>query len=167
MASKAIRSESPGPVIVCLDDEHDIASLVQCGSAHARLADRSLFLVFLIVLPPQRPLATLSEEEKQRANTLLDLAADRAAAFGVETTEEIWITRSRSDAVQQMAEEFQASAVIVGWHGAGPFGLFDAGRTLLDAVGCPVIMVGLGTGRRAVSSWPPSWLSESLQETGR
>ena len=155
---------SSGPVIVCLDDEHDVASLVRCGSALARLSEAQLCLAFLLVLPAQRPLGVLSEEEERRANILLDVAAEHAAACGVVVTEEIWAVRNRTEAIQQMAEDMKASAVIVGWHGSGPFGLFDAGRTLLKAIPCPVIMVGWRTGRRPQASWPPSWLSELLLE---
>ena len=80
---------SSGPVIVCLDDEHDVASLVRCGSALARLSEAQLCLAFLLVLPAQRPLGVLSEEEERRANILLDVAAEHAAACGVVVTEEI------------------------------------------------------------------------------
>ena len=149
-----------GPVVVCLEPGHDLAPLVQCGTAMALLLNVSLYLALVLVLPPQRPL-DLTDGEEETAEALLEAAAGIATESGIVPTEEVWIARDWKEAVQEKTAELSASALVIGWRTSGPLRLFDVGRALLKAVTCPVIMVGQAQGNKQGPGWPPRWLVEA------
>lgn len=155
------------PVVVCLDGRQAVGLLVECGVALARLWDAPLHLAVVLVVPPQRPLGLVSQDEERTVNALLDLAAEHATASGLVPVQGIWIARSWEEAFQEMAETTTAAAIVMGWRRSGPLDLFDAGRTLLKTVPCPIIMVGDRAGSQRQRDWPPRWLAEAhLQMSG-
>jgi hypothetical protein len=151
----------PRPVLVCLNIERDATLAVECGIALALSWGAPLNLAAIVIMPAHRPLDSLLPEEERTLNTLLDRAAALALSRGMASMGEIWVARAWNDAIADIAVEYSAGAVVIGWRTAGPLGLFDIGRPLRKLLACPIIMVEGEPPTARPASWPPRWLAET------